>query len=47
MARQTTAKERKRIEEMSKSQLGSYIMRASPKSGAFRYAVQKFVKKRK
>ena len=47
MARLIESKDRKKIDSMSKKQLGSFIMRENKNSGSFRYAVQTFVKKRK
>jgi len=45
--RQVSKEERKKIDKMSKKQLGSFIMKENKSSGAFRYGVQTFVKKRK
>ena len=45
--RQVSKEDREKIDKMSKKQLGSFIMRENKNSGAFRYGVQTFVKKRK
>jgi len=39
-----TKEDKEKIDKMSKSQLSSYIMRTNTNSGAFRYAIKKFVK---
>lgn len=45
--RQVSKEDKERIDKMSKKQLGAFIMKERKDSGAFRYGVQTFVKKRK
>ena len=45
--RQISKQTKEKIDKMSKARLGAYILKAPKNSGGFRYAIQKFVKKRK
>ena len=47
MSRLIAEKDRKKIDNMSKKDLGAFIMKENKNSGSFRYAVQTFVKRRK
>jgi hypothetical protein len=47
MARRISKSEKEKIDKMSKAKLGRYIMRVNPRSGKFRYAVQKLIIKTK
>lgn len=45
-ARKSSKKERDKIDVMTRSELGDYILKAPHHTGAFSYAVCKFVKRK-
>ena len=47
MARQLSKKDKTKIDLMNKANLGQYILKVNTNSGAFRYAIKKFVNKKK